>query len=67
MLVKVDANLLALLRLLVGNSCVSFLELAVLSLILARNLLVLLADDLGFGSTILVLQRLLIEELLVDL
>mmetsp|Transcript_24826 Transcript_24826/g.33238 ORF Transcript_24826/g.33238 Transcript_24826/m.33238 type:complete len:178 (-) Transcript_24826:352-885(-) len=66
-LIEVLANLLSLLRFFVRNSGVPFLKLFVLSLILSRDLLVLLADKFSLGSSVLVLQSLLIENLLVHL
>lgn len=67
MLVEVEADFFAFLGFLLGDGCMPLLELAVLGLVLARDLLVLLADHLSLGATVLMLERLLIEQLLVDL
>ena len=67
MLVEVEADFFAFLGLLVGDGRVPLLELAVLGLVLTCDLLVLLADHFSLGATVLMLERLLVEELLVDL
>ena len=67
MLVEVEADFFAFLGLLVGDGRVPLLELAVLGLVLARDLLVLLANHLGLGAAVLMLECLLVEQLLVDL
>ena len=67
MLVEVEADFFAFLRLLIRDGRVPLLKLAVLGLVLARDLLVLLANHLGLGAAVLMLECLLVEELLVDL
>ena len=67
MLVKVEADFFAFLRFLIRDGRVPLLKLAVLGLVLARDLLVLLANHLSLGATVLMLERLLVEQLLVDL
>ena len=67
MLVEVVDDFLPFLGLVVGDLLVSFLELAVLCLVLTGYLLVLLSNDLGLSSSVLVLQCLLIVKLLFHL
>jgi len=61
MLIKVLTNLFALGCFLASDLSMPLGELLILVLILARDLFVLLADDLRLGTTILVFKRLLIE------
>ena len=67
MLIKVLQNLLPLRLLVILDLDVALLELRVLTVVLTRDLLVLLADDISFVASILVFQCLLVEELLLDL
>ena len=60
MIVEVFVNLLALSLFIILNFDMALLELLVLSIVFTSNLLVLLLDDVGLVTTVLVLQRLLI-------
>ena len=60
MIVEVFVNLLALSLFIILNFDVTLLELLVLSVVFTSNLLVLLLDDVGLVTTVLVLQRLLV-------
>ena len=67
MIVEVSVDLLALSLFIITDFDVSLLELLVLSVVLSSDLLVLLADDVGLVASVLVLERLLVVELLIDL
>ena len=67
MIVEVSADLLALCLFIISDFDVTLLELLVLSVIFSSNLLVLLADNVGLVTTVLVLERLLVVELFIDL
>ena len=67
MLVEVLADFFTLRSLFIGNLSVSFLELPVLGLILSGYLLILLPDELRLVTTVLMLERMLVEQLLVSL
>ena len=67
MFVEVFENFLALRLLFVLDRDVALLELRVLRIVLARNLLVLLTNDVGLCAAVLVLQCLLVVQLLFDL
>ena len=60
MIVEVFVDLLALSLFIILNFDVTLLELLVLSVVFSSNLLVLLLDDVGLVTTVLVLQRLLV-------
>ena len=60
MIVEVFVNLLALSLFIILNFDVALLELLVLSVIFTSDLLVLLLDDVGLVTTVLVLQSLLV-------
>ena len=60
MIVEVFVDLLALRLFIILNFDVTLLELLVLSVVFTSNLLVLLLDDVGLVTTVLVLQRLLV-------
>ena len=55
MIVEVFVNLLALSLFIILNFDVTLLELLVLSIVFPSNLLVLLLDDVGLVTTVLVL------------
>ena len=67
MIVEVFQDLLALRLLIILDRDVPLLELLVLTIVLARDLLILLPNDVRFAATILILQCLLVKELLFDL
>ena len=67
MIVEVFEDFLALCLLVVLDCDVPLLELLVLTIVLARDLLILLPNDVRLAATILILQCLLVEELLFDL
>ena len=67
MIVEVFVDLLALSLFISLDFDVTLLELLVLSVVLSSDLLVLLADDVGLVASVLVLERLLVVELLIDL
>lgn len=67
MLIEVLAYLVALRSLIASYLLMSFFELLVLRLVFSGDLLVLLLDSLGFGTLVLMLQVLLVEELLIHL
>jgi len=58
---------LTLSLLIIFNCDVSLLKLRVLRVVLTCDLLILLPNDISFGSPVLVLQCLLVKELLFDL
>ena len=60
MIVEVFVDFLALSLFIILNFDMALLELLVLSVVFTSNLLVLLLDDVGLVTTVLVLQRLLI-------
>ena len=60
MIVEVFVDLLALSLFIILNFDVALLELLVLSVVFTSNLLVLLLDDVGLVTTVLVLQCLLV-------
>ena len=60
MIVEVFVDLLALSLFIILNFDVTLLKLLVLSVVFSSNLLVLLLDDVGLVTTVLVLQRLLV-------
>lgn len=60
MVVKVFENFLSLGLLIVLNRDVALLELRVLSVVLSSDLLVLLTNNVGLGTTVLVLKCLLV-------
>ena len=60
MIVEVFVDLLALRLFIILNFDVTLLKLLVLSVVFTSNLLVLLLDDVGLVTTVLVLQRLLV-------
>lgn len=55
MIIEVIANFLTLYNLLLSNARVPFLKLLVLQGVFPRELLVLLLNDLGFGTAVLIL------------
>jgi len=63
-LIEVRANLLPFGRLFASNMSMTLLELSVLRLVLPRDLFILLPDDLGFGTAVLMLECHLVEQLL---
>ena len=67
MRVEVLYDLCTLLALLLTDLDMTLLELSVLALVLTRNLLLLLADHISLGTSVLVLQSLLVVQLLFDL
>ena len=67
MIVEVSVDLLALSLFIILDFDVTLLELLVLSVVFSSNLLILLADDVSFVATVLILQRLLVIELFIDL
>ena len=67
MIVEVSADLLALSLFIISDFDVTLLELLVLSVVFSSNLLVLLADNVGLVTTVLVLERLLVVELFIYL
>lgn len=67
MIVEVLEDTLALGLLISLNLSVTLLELLVLPVVLAGDLLVLLSDDVCLITPVLVLQRLLVVELLLNL
>ena len=67
MRVEVLYDLCTLLALLLADLDVTLLELSVLALVLTRDLLLLLADHISLGTSVLVLQSLLVVQLLFDL
>ena len=67
MIVEVFEDLLALGLLVILDCDVPLLELLVLTIVLASDLLILLPNDVRLAATILIFQCLLIEELLFDL
>lgn len=67
MIVEVSTDLLALCLFIISDFDVTLLELLVLSVIFSSNLLVLLADNVGLVTTVLVFERLLVVELFIDL
>ena len=67
MRVKVLYDLCTLLALLLTDLDMTLLELSVLALVLTRDLLLLLADHISLGTSVLVLQSLLVVQLLFDL
>ena len=66
-IVEVFQDLLALRLLIILDRDVPLLELLVLTIVLARDLLIFLPNDVRFAATILILQCLLVKELLFDL
>ena len=67
MRVEVLYDLCTLLALLLTDLDMTLLELSVLALVLTRDLLLLLADHISLGTSVLVLQSLLVVQLLFDL
>lgn len=67
MIIEIFEGLLALGLLVFFDLNVALLELLVLPIVLSRDLLVLLADNICLRATVLVLQCLLIVQLLFDL
>ena len=67
MVVEVSVDFLTLGLLIILDLDVSLLELLVLSVVLPSDLLVLLADDVGLVASVLVFERLLVVELLINL
>ena len=67
MIVEVFEDLLALGLLVILDRDVPLLELLVLGVVLASDLLILLSDDVRLAATILIFQCLLVKELLFDL
>ena len=67
MIVEVFEDLLALGLLVILDCDVPLLELLVLTIVLASDLLILLPNDVRLAATILIFQCLLVEELLFDL
>ena len=65
--VEVFNNLLPLRDFVIRNLSVPFLELPVLPLVLPRDLLIFLSNDLSLGSSVLVIKCLLVVELFVNL
>lgn len=67
MVIELLVDCLTLRLLVVSDLDVALLELLVLRTVLPRDLLVLLADDVRLRTSVLVLQCLLVEELLLCL
>ena len=67
MVIELLVDCLTLRLLVVSDLDVALLELLVLRTVLPRDLLVLLADDVCLRTSVLVLQCLLVEELLLCL
>ena len=67
MIIEIFEDVLTLGLFIVLNRNMPLLELRVLRVVLASNLLVLLADDIGFSSPVLIFKCLLVKELLFDL
>ena len=67
MVIEIFEDVLTFGLFIILNRNMSFLELRVLLVVFASDLLVLLADDISFGSPVLVFQCLLVVELLFHL
>lgn len=67
MVIEIFEGGLALGLLIFFDLNVALLELLILLIVLSRDLLILLANDLCLGATVLVLQCLLVIQLLFDL